>query len=362
MADSASPTLARVAEDTPERVLGRSYPLRTLGLALGALMVGPVLADCGIPHAIVWALVLLYGLAWPHLAHWLSLRSADPIAVDRRCAQVDAALGGAWIALMQFNVLPSALIVTMLAATLIATMLAATLIAIYGRSAFLEGMALLLAVCGLAFIANGLRFAPATGMREMLVALPMLVVFPILLGGITRRLSEHVRAQNRELVRLGSLDSLSGLLNRRHWEDAVSSALAAGCCADAVMLLIDIDRFKWVNDAHGHTVGDEVIRELGAAIRGCLREGDLAGRYGGDEFCVVLRGVDLDRAAAVAERIRAQVAVLLVERVPDLHCTLSIGLARVPAGVRLVREWVRVADAALYSAKLAGRDRLAVAD
>ena len=162
---------------------------------------------------------------------------------------------------------------------------------------------------------------------------------------------------------MSSIDSLSCLLNRKHWEDAVTAVMQRHCCEGAVMLLIDIDQFKRTNDQHGHTAGDEVIRQVGAIIRGSLREGDLAGRYGGDEFAVVLCGIDMQAAATVAERIRSGVACSLFERAPGLRCTLSIGLARSPdAASSSTREWVRDADAALYRAKLAGRNRLVVAN
>jgi diguanylate cyclase len=174
-------------------------------------------------------------------------------------------------------------------------------------------------------------------------------------------LARRVHAQNSQLLRMSSIDGLSGLLNRRQWEDAVDSALARNCCDDAVMLLIDIDSFKHINDQYGHTMGDEVVRRVGAVIRCSLRDGDLAGRYGGDEFAVVLCGLDLHAAATVAERIRSGVACSLFERAPGLRCTLSIGLARSPAGARAVRDWVKDADAALYRAKLTGRNRFVVA-
>ncbi|HEY8230852.1 MAG TPA: GGDEF domain-containing protein, partial [Rhodanobacteraceae bacterium] len=92
------------------------------------------------------------------------------------------------------------------------------------------------------------------------------------------------------------------------------------------------------------------------------REGDLAGRYGGDEFAVVLCGIDMHAAATVAERIRSGVACSLFERAPGLRCTLSIGLARSPTTTNSTREWVKDADAALYRAKLAGRNRFVVAN
>lgn len=344
-ADTAAPGGAR-------RVVRRSHGLRTLGLALGAVMVGTVLYRRGVP-ASVWAMLAAYALAWPHVAWLILRRSADPVALDQRFFVGDAAMGGVWIALMQFNLLPSALLVTMFAITLIA---------VDGHWLLLRGMTTMAVACCVAAVANGLAFAPATGTVELLASLPLLVVFPMTLGVIMRGLARRVRVQNRQLLRLSSTDSLSGLLNRNHWEGAVNAALVRNCCDDAVMLLIDIDHFKSVNDQHGHTAGDEVVRKVGAIIRGSLREGDLAGRYGGDEFVLVLCGVDMHAAATVAERIRSSVACSLFERAPGLRCTLSIGLAPGRDGMRDAREWVKDADAAMYRAKLAGRNRFVLAN
>ncbi|MBS0383238.1 MAG: diguanylate cyclase [Proteobacteria bacterium] len=333
------------------RIVARSHWLRTLGLALGSVMVGTVFYRHAVPIQ-MWVLLVLHGLAWPQVA-WLILRRSNrPVADDRRFFLGDAAMGGAWIALMQFNLLPTVLLVTMYAITLVA---------IGGFRYLAHGFALLAIACGVASVANGLSFAPDTGMPELLASLPLLVVFPVSLGLITHKLAHQVRAQNRQLLRLGSLDALSGLLNRKHWEDAVNAILARHCCDNAVMLLIDIDRFKHINDQFGHTVGDEVIRQVGAIIRGSLREGDLAGRYGGDEFGVVLCNANLPAAAAVAERIRSGVAELTVEKAPQLRCTLSIGLAHSADATGNTRDWIEQADAALYRAKLAGRNRLVVA-
>lgn len=340
------------AGDDASRVIRRSYGLRLLGLTLGAVMVGAVLYRREVALS-VWVLLALHALVWPHAAWWLQHRSREPIELDQRCFLGDAAMGGVWIALMQFNLLPSVLLMTMFSITLIAT---------DGGRILLRGLVMLTLACGVAAVANGLAFAPDTGTLEMLASLPLLVVFPMVLGIITHGLARRVYAQNRELLQMSSVASLSGLLNRRHWEDAVNAALARHCCDNAVLLLIDIDHFKHVNDQHGHTVGDEVIRKVGAIIRGSLCDGDLAGRYGGDEFGVMLCGADLPAAATVAERIRSGVACSLIERTPGLRCTLSIGLARNQPSTHAAHEWVKDADAALYRAKLAGRNRLAMAN
>ncbi|HET7931989.1 MAG TPA: diguanylate cyclase [Rhodanobacteraceae bacterium] len=336
--------------DDAGRAVARSHWLRTLGLGLGTLMVGAVLYRRGTP-ASLWVLLVLNGLAWPQVA-WLILRRCDlPVAVDRRFFMGDVAMGGVWLAVMQFAVLPS---------VVLATMFAIAAIAIDGTHLLLRALMVLAVVCGVAAAANGFVFVPATDMRELLASLPLLVGFPVALGCITHHLAMRVRNQNEQLLKISSTDNLSGLMNRNHWEVAANAALARHCCEGAVMLMMDIDSFKSVNDQYGHTAGDAVIQRAGEVIRSGLREGDLAGRYGGDEFAVVLCGIDAGIAAAVAERIRSSVACSLFERSPGLRCTLSIGLAASPAN-RNVSDWIKAADAALYRAKLAGRNRLVVA-
>jgi diguanylate cyclase len=339
------------APDEVRRVVRCSWGLRVLGLALGGIMIGVVLYRHAAP-ASVWVLLGLHALAWPHIVRLVLRRSTDPLIDDHRLFLGDAAMGGVWIALMQFSLLPSALL---------ATIFAITFVAIDGSRLLVRGLGLLLLACGVAGAANGFAFAPWTDTPEMLASLPLLMIFPVTLGFVTHGLAMRVGSQNSQLVKMSSIDSLSGLLNRKHWEDAVDATLARRGCDDAVMLLIDIDRFKRVNDQHGHTAGDEVVRKVGAIIRASLREGDLAGRYGGDEFAVVLCGVDMHAAATVAERIRSGVACSLFEGVPGVRCTLSIGLAGCSTATRAASDWVKDADVALYRAKLAGRNRLVLA-
>lgn len=351
MSANALPAPDTALADGARAAVRRSHLLRVLGLTLGAVMVGTVLYRRGVSPP-TWGVLAVYALGWPHVAWLILRRSAEPVALDQRFFVGDAAMGGVWIALMQFSLLPS---------VLLATMFAIALIAIDGRWLLLRGMTMLVVACCVATAANNLAFAPATDTVELLASLPLLVVFPMTLSAISRGLARRVRAQNHMLRRMSSTDSLSGLLNRSHWESAVNAALVRHCCDDAVMLLIDIDQFKRVNDQHGHTAGDEVVRKVGAIIRRNLRQGDLAGRYGGDEFGVVLCGVDMHAAATVAERMRSSAACSLLEHAGGLRCTLSIGLAPGRPGMRDAREWVKDADAALYRAKLGGRNRFVVA-
>ncbi|TAN04798.1 MAG: diguanylate cyclase [Rhodanobacteraceae bacterium] len=352
MSSEFFPAAALTREERALRFVKRAHGIRMLGLALGAVVVGTVLLRNDAP-APVWVLMVVHGFVWPHVARLLSGRSAEPAKTEQRNMLVDAAMSGVWVALMQFNLLPSVALVAMLGMDLIA---------VGGYRLLARGMALQATACAVAAVADGFNFAPRTGLPEMLATLPLLTMFPIVLSVSMHRLSRQVQQQNHLLLQLSSVDSLSGLLNRSHWENAVNAALSRHCCDVAVMLLVDIDQFKRANDQHGHTAGDEVIRKVGKVIRASLRDGDLAGRYGGDEFCVVLCGADMHAAATVAERIRSSVACSLFERAPGLRCTLSIGLARHHTAMRDTREWVKDADAALYRAKLSGRNRFVLAN
>ena len=156
-------------------------------------------------------------------------------------------------------------------------------------------------------------------------------------------------------------DALTGLYNHRRFHellrDSVESARPGD---DAVALLFcDIDCFKRLNDRHGHLAGDDVLRRVSRILGSCVRSGDIAARYGGDEFCVLLRGTGMDAAVEVAERIRTQVAELWVGQ--DRAVTVSVGVA-VLSGHRDAEQLLEQADRAMYAAKQGGRDRVVRAD
>jgi diguanylate cyclase (GGDEF)-like protein len=165
------------------------------------------------------------------------------------------------------------------------------------------------------------------------------------------------------LVRDASLDHLSGLMTRGSFELAAAATIAASRrpCA---LLMIDADHFKGLNDLHGHPIGDEVIRRLGEVIKRSIREEDLAARYGGDEFCVLLQACDLLQARTTAERIVRDVglATSTIEALSGKRQTVSIGYVSTdiqggiaPASATLPELFV-AADRALYEAKARGRN------
>jgi diguanylate cyclase (GGDEF)-like protein len=168
-----------------------------------------------------------------------------------------------------------------------------------------------------------------------------------------------MHAERRQRQR-SALDTLTGLLNRSSLETRFGElAEQARLTGDTVALIaLDIDHFKQINDGYGHARGDAVLREVAVAIRGELRNFELAYRIGGEEFLIVLPGVDLEHGAGVAERLRARIATLH----PDgIEVRVSLGVAAGAGSEVAYGPLFDAADRALYAAKRNGRDRVEVA-
>jgi diguanylate cyclase len=335
------------------RFVGRMYRMRMLGLGLGVLPIASVLHDHGASWP-VWCLLVINGYLWPQLAYLRARRSRDPRTAEFNNLIADSALGGMWIAVMHFNLLPSALLVTMLSVDKIG---------VAGWRFLARTASVQVAVCLLAWTALGFPLQLQSSMANIVSALPFMFAYPMAISTLTFHLGHRVAQQNRQLERLNRIDVLTGLPNRRHWEEIVGSELARYLRTrrPAVLLLIDVDRFKEVNDNHGHVVGDEVLRNVATALRTSIREIATAARYGGDEFATLLAETDARGAQDVAERIRNAFLAKRGAAAEQEQCTLSIGIAEADRLLVTVDDWIRRADAAMYRAKAAGRDRIGLA-
>ncbi len=334
--------------DSLRHLYRRTYGLRVLGMGLGALPIATVLhaRQAGWP---AWAWMALACLAWPHLAYLAARGAGDPASAERRNLLADSFLAGTCVPLMHFNLLPSVVLVAVAAADKVTTGI---------RGLWLRSLGWTAAGIALGGVPSGFAIAPVSTMPVVIASLPILVIHTLVVSVISYGLVRRVQLQNLRLQELAHTDPLTGLHTRRHWEQGVAAMLAElRPGAHATLLLIDLDDFKVVNDTHGHPVGDDVLRAIGAIVRERLGEGGLAGRLGGDEIALVLP-VDDARASAIAERIRTDVESLRFPQAPALCCTVSIGMAPRPQGAPSPRRWIEAADRALYRAKDAGRNRV----
>ncbi|WP_434604593.1 diguanylate cyclase [Pseudomonas sp. R3-56] len=173
----------------------------------------------------------------------------------------------------------------------------------------------------------------------------------------------QIQAANAQLQLLSSTDRLTGLYNRGHWEASLKAAYARhqryGNALSLVML--DIDHFKRVNDTYGHQAGDKVIEQVARLLHEHVRESDVAGRYGGEEFGVVLSDTDSAGGQIFAERLRKAVEESLVQyNGQDISFTVSLGVADLSQPANDHAELIARADQALYTSKKTGRNRVTV--
>lgn len=167
-------------------------------------------------------------------------------------------------------------------------------------------------------------------------------------------------AYHEEIYRLTTIDGLTQIFNRRYFEENLEREIgrAQRYRRSLSLLMFDVDKFKAINDQHGHLAGDAILKQLAILIRGTLRKEDILARYGGEEFAITLPEIDLDHAGALAERIRSLVAgndfTFDGTKIP---VTISIGLAMLD-DTDDTKSLIRLADERLGEAKTGGRNRV----
>jgi diguanylate cyclase (GGDEF)-like protein len=185
------------------------------------------------------------------------------------------------------------------------------------------------------------------------------------LGGLISSMRVTLKEKNRQLAELAARDPLTQLPNRRSLMDQLSQEIARvkrrSADEDALCVsMLDVDHFKRVNDTWGHDVGDAILCRISSELRKIMRQGDFLGRFGGEEFIVILPESTLDAARLTAQRIQDCVASLHFAELPDGECiTVSQGLAIYQPG-ELIEATLKRADEALYLAKENGRNQVVV--
>lgn len=184
-----------------------------------------------------------------------------------------------------------------------------------------------------------------------------LIIYDVTEVAINRLQLQQANAQLRHISRT---DGLTGLLNRKTWEQSLRFEFKRfqryhHACS---LIMLDIDHFKDINDSYGHTAGDEVIRRTSTILKEGLRESDVAGRYGGEEFAVILVDTDAAGAQVVAERLRTRIEASSVPYEQHIiNYTISLGIAELTPKISDPTMWIDTADRGLYNAKRAGRNQ-----
>lgn len=178
-----------------------------------------------------------------------------------------------------------------------------------------------------------------------------------------KRYNDHLRASVTQTIEMAVTDGLTGLHNRRYLDSHLHTLFDRAVARRRALsvMITDLDRFKAVNDTYGHDAGDEVLREFARRLRKNVRGIDLACRYGGEEFVIVMPDTDSCIAEQVAERLRAEIAhtpFTIGKDKRPLDITISVGVSSLRRGADTVEDLMKRADLALYEAKNAGRNRV----
>jgi diguanylate cyclase (GGDEF)-like protein len=332
--------------------------------------------------SVIWILLALQFLVYPHLLFWRASRAADPLRTELDHLLLDAFLVGLWMAGIGFPV--------WIAFMLFMCTSVNNAITRGRRGIFLS----VLAFSGGALVAGlggGLHWSPQTGWPVTVLCIGGLAIYVLAIGDITHSRNDKLRETRTRLLEgeqallranevlcrqldeiyllqeklreQANRDPLTGLYNRR-FLDATLQREVARCRRGGqapCLLMIDIDDFKRINDSHGHIAGDEVLCRTAGGLQDCVRMTDTCGRWGGEEFLCVLPDTGEAGAQDLADRMRLHVEALAVPwQDRSLTVTISIGLARLQAG-ETADAFITRADAALYRAKETGRNRVVAA-
>ncbi|MEH0835090.1 diguanylate cyclase [Pectobacterium cacticida] len=331
----------------------RVYIPRIVGTLLCALFITSVLIVKPTPLP-VWGLLLLNVFAWPHIAYRLSQRSSEPMRCEKRNLLADVVFGGIWMGAMGMNVLPSALIAAMVGMNSVAS---------GGIKLLVQGILLQSLACIVVLVLFAVPISWATTPRQLYACLPMLLIYPIFLGYVTYTTALKLAEHKRLLIEISTHDGMTNLYNRHHWERLLKHEydVCRRYQHTATLVLFDIDHFKSFNDNFGHGVGDQAIVLLARELVAGFRETDVIGRFGGDEFGVILPKTGAKEALEAVNRIRERLSLKLLHQTPQLAVFISAGIAEVSSQMGQYTDWLKAADVALYRAKNKGRRRTEIA-
>lgn len=335
------------------RLINRVYWPRIIGLAFACLAIFIKFYQDGAPLW-QWLLLTFFCFAWPHIAHIWAKNSQYPRRSEVINLFIDAFMLGFWVPIISFNLVPSFAIIGMHLLSIISVFGAR--IAFFGFITECFGM-----LIGVAFV--GFSVELNTDVSIILASLPMLFFYPLFVGNNGYLLSVKLSEKQKVLRKLSRIDALTGLSNRMYLEEQLEQLFKRNKRekTKASFIFIDVDHFKVVNDDYGHIVGDEVLKQVAFHIKSCAREIDICGRYGGEEFCILMPNTNKVDAEKLAERLRLKIATSILHENCQIRGSISLGVAEISDEMHCYNDWLKIADQAQYQAKKQGRNQTVVA-
>ena len=345
MNSRSSPARMLSAARLPRQI----YLPRVLGMGLGALLIAAALRDQTQP-VWVWMVTLIGGFAWQHLAYLHSSRAKQSGRAEKTNLMVDAALTSFALYAIGFSIVPTAIGITLTAMNNLSV--GGTRLLAKGGIATLVGL-----LVGAVFLP--FEFRPASSLLVQSATMLLVVLYLIAFAWTMWRMANDLQKSRDALHVLSQTDALSGLKNRGAFESALGAKFAALQTghgqARMALLFIDLDHFKQINDDSGHAAGDGVLRAMGSALKSEIRQEDIAARYGGDEFVVLLDQADEPAALAFLDRVKTRVRAMALSETSAIGLTWSTGISLFVASIPSPDAWLAQADAALYKVKQRGR-------
>jgi diguanylate cyclase len=295
-------------------------------------------------HPLVWPLAAFCVLVWPHLAYRMALRAANPLRAERFNLWLDSLFVSFSAAAIGFSLVPTAVL-------FMATSLGN--VTVGGLRLFVLGLVAHVVGAVLGVLVWGIGFQPDSSVLAQWSAVPLLVLYPLLMGGLMYQLASRLNESRRELRFLSEHDALSGVRNRRYFDQYLRQVFSQFQRheRDLSLLVCDVDHFKQVNDRLGHAAGDEVIRQFANALSECARIGDVVARLGGDEFVVLLSDANAEQSFHYAHRVQERLCVLLAASPALPEISVSFGVAMARRSMTDHEHWLEQADSALYRCK-----------
>ncbi len=317
-----------------------------------------------------WVLLVLQLLVYPQLVYWRARRTSDTLRAEMHNLLADGFLLGMWVASWGFPLWISYVLFVGVSLNLMI---------FQGLRGLSNVVLAMLAGAAGGVLTSGLYFRPETSLPTTLLCMLALTLYLFMFAHDAYARSLSLRQSRKQLgtriTEITSLqaqleeqaarDPLTGLFNRRNLDSLLVQELAE-CRAAGVeltLVMIDIDRFKSINDTFGHLAGDKMIRALAALLLRHAQDGDIACRFGGEEFLLIMPRTSATAAMSRSEVLRKEFEKMrVVFEGRDMQTTLSFGIAGFPRHAQSPMALLQVADQALYAAKLQGRNCIVQAD